>query len=153
MSRTFMDEQARSEQKLRWQKEYLLLLSPIKDEPMPRVKAHIDNLDEYFLRWLGFCRLETQAPQELTEGGLFIAIEAATGIADIDVARLIGPKTEQTKQAWTDYLHALDTLRRSPRTIKTRAEQCYLQLRAFAEAFRQLETPRAHGPGRVPPRP
>jgi hypothetical protein len=136
-----MNEHARSEQKLRWQKEYLLLLSPIKDEPMPRVRAHIGNLDEYFLRWLGFCRLETQAPQELTESGLFTAIEAATGIAGADVARLTGPKTQQTKKAWAEYLHALDTLRRSPRAIKAGAEQCYLQLKAFAEAFRRLDAP------------
>lgn len=140
MLRTFMDEQARSAQRLRRQEEYLLLL-PINDGPIPRVKAHIANLDEYFLRWLGFCRLETLAPQELTESGLFIAIEAATGIADVDVTRLTGPKTEQTKRAWAEYLYALDTLRRSPHTVKAKAEECYLLLRAFAETFRGLDAP------------
>jgi len=131
-----MNVMTRWAQRNKWEREYVKLLSQIGDEPILKVEAHVKYLDEYFLRWLGFCRLETIAPQSLTDNSLFLVVEAASKIADVDITRLT-EKKEPLKQAWAEYQKSLVNLRRCPQTVKIESEQSYLKLKIFADIFHQ----------------
>ena len=118
--------------KRQWEKKYVAMLSQIGDEPKSRIEAHAKNLHEYWLRWLGFCRLEAIDPQSLVENDLFLVVEAASKIADMDIINLLRVGKDSIGQVWREYQNALRDLRKcSPDRIKINAEQCYLKFEAF----------------------
>jgi hypothetical protein len=127
-----MDEQARNAERSKWTLEYERLLSSVANEPIARLKAHVEYLDEYFLRWLGFCRLETAAPQILVDNSLFFVVEAASAVAREDVERLDEAIDAPIAQAWKNYQNSLVTLRKNPQRVKIEAETSYLKFKAFA---------------------
>ncbi len=129
-----MDQAGRSAKKSRFEDQYRRLLSQVGDDPVARVKAHAEHLDEYFLRWLGFCRLETVDPEGLVDNSLFLAVEAASNVAVEDIRRLTDLNQEQARRAWNDYQNALAVLPQHRQNIKVEAEKCYETLRAFSQA-------------------
>ncbi|HEY5298602.1 MAG TPA: hypothetical protein VIK59_11840 [Verrucomicrobiae bacterium] len=120
----------------RWEKQYVAHVSPVGKEPLPRIKAHFKNLDEYWLRWLGFCRLPNMSPQSAIDNSLFIVVEAASKITKIDVIRLEASKANDFKQTWLEYDESLQNLKKcSVEKIKTEAEQTYLKFKTCIEIF------------------
>src|SRR2546428_13490224 len=105
----------------RWEREYQQLVPSMPNEPIARVKAHLTYLNEYFIRWLGFCALERANPEELANNDLLFVIEGASKVADADVGRLKYPGAESTKQAWQEYKSSLAELRDNLQKIKTEA--------------------------------
>lgn len=131
-----MNKITRWTQKRQWEQKYTTMLSQIGDKPAVRVEAHAKNLDEYWLRWLGFCRLETVAPQSLIDNALFLVVEAASKIAGGDIAKLEHSKEASVRQSWNEYEKSLIGLRKvSPKTVKNEAEESYLKFKAFVDAF------------------
>lgn len=117
-------------QRRQWEKQYTQTLSQATHSPAGRIKFHVKSLDEYVLRWLGFCRLETKAPGSLISNQLFLVVEAATKVAGNDVEATSNP-TE--KQAWKKYRDAVAELRKcDEHLIKEKAEQVYSRFKEFA---------------------
>jgi hypothetical protein len=125
--------------KRRWKREYSLLLAEIGSDPLLRVQDHVKRLDEYFMRWLGFCKLDSAAsPQFLTDNALFLVLEAASNIAARDVDQLVLPEKETLSCAWREYFSSLLKLRKCKQAILTEAEGSYLKLKIFADTFQRL---------------
>jgi hypothetical protein len=132
-----MDDQDREAGRSKWTREYEVLLSTVGSEPLSRLKTHVEYLDEYFLRWLGFCRLETVAPHTLVDNSLFFVVEAASAVTDADVGRLAEPEDAPIVQAWKNYQDSLVTLRKHPQRVKVEAESSYVKFKTFANTFRE----------------
>lgn len=115
------------------------LLAEVGDDPLARVRSHVKKLDEYLLRWLGFCRLETAAPESLTDNALFLVVEAASRVARKDLARLEIPRRHALRGTWLEYEDSLIELRKCPQTIKAEAEQTYRKFKAFTDALGDFE--------------
>jgi len=135
-----MDEQARETERMKWTREYELLLAAVENKPLVRLDAHIKYLDEYFLRWLGFCRVETVAPHTLVDNGLFFVIEAVSAVVGKDVGCLEASEYARIVQAWKYYRDSLATLRRHPQKVKIEAEKSYLKLKGFADTVMERPT-------------
>lgn len=111
-----------------WENTYAAMLLNVGNILAKRIEFHVNSLDEYLLRWLGFCRLETKAPESLIDNQLFLVVEAATKIASEDVAALGLPQ----KQAWQKYRESILALPKCQvHLIKESAEQAYLYFKEF----------------------
>jgi hypothetical protein len=115
-------------QRRQWEKSYDGMLSQVANIPEKKVEFHIKHLDEYLLRWLGFCRLETKAPQSLIDNQLFLVVEAATIVAGKDMATM-GLAEQQAWQKYQESILALPKCR--VELIKESAEQAYLHFKEF----------------------
>jgi hypothetical protein len=125
--------------KRRWKREYVSLLAEVGNDPLLRVQNHVKRLDEYFTRWLGFCKLDSAAsPQFLTDNALFLVLEAASTIAERDVNQLVLPEKEALSRAWREYFGSLLELQECKEAILTEAENSYLKLKTFADTFQRL---------------
>jgi len=138
MKNPIMKKQQTSAERIQWELNYNEMLAKISSEPLPRVHAHAKNIDEYFLRWLGFCRLETKNLQSLTENNLFVVVEAASNVAHLDVSRLPEQEKIQVWKAWEDYQKSLAGLKSCLQTIKSEAEHSYIKFKLFADIVRKL---------------
>jgi hypothetical protein len=118
----------RWQQRRQWEKNYAAMLLKVGNIPAKRIEFHVNNLDEYLLRWLGFCRLETKAPESLIDNQLFLVVEAATKIAGKDVAAM-GLAEQQAWQKYQQSIVALPKCRVD--LIKESAEQAYLYFKEF----------------------
>jgi hypothetical protein len=141
-----MKEQVPESERSKWKREYELLLSTVKNDPMTRLQAHTEYLDEYILRWLGFCRLETAAPQTLVDNSLFFVVEAASEVAGTDVVYLVEAKYAPIVQAWKNYQDSLVLLRKYPERVKTDAEISYRRFKAFVMLFKRSVEAETHPP-------
>jgi len=104
------------------------MLLKVENTPAKRIAFHVSNLDEYLLRWLGFCRLETKAPESLIDNQLFLVVEAATRVAAGDLTTF----GLAEKRAWQKYYESIAALPKcQTRLIKESAEQAYLYFKEF----------------------
>lgn len=126
---------ARWTQRREWEKKYAAMISQIENMPAQRIKCHVKYLDEYWLRWLGFCRLETIAPRSLINNQLFLVVEAASKIAGKELKSLsVVSQNNLALNAWNKYQASVSVLRKCPtNAIKENAELAYLDFKTFAE--------------------
>ena len=121
-----------------WEKKYAAMLSQAAHIPADKIRFHVKSLDEYLLRWLGFCRLETKAPQSLIDNQLFLVVEAATNVASKDVE---AADNQAERQAWEKYRDAVAALRKcGVRLIKEKAEQAYLYFKEFVSVVQDTSS-------------
>ena len=139
-----MNALTRTIRRYQWKRRYSGLLSELADDPTLRMKAHAKRLKEYFLRWLGFCRLDLDSPQSLIDNNLFIIVEAASSIAEQDLARFRGSDLQSIRQAWNEYQSSLRSLRKCPPDFNIQAEQSFQRLNAFTSAV-ELQWPASNG--------
>jgi hypothetical protein len=131
-----MNAVTRWQRRKKWAHEYLTMRK-LGDEPLHRVKAHLENLDEFWLRWLGFCRQPTFDAKWLIDNDLFNVVVAVSEIAGEDVAKLDEAIADRLLLAWHEYEESLADLPKSPpEKMKSDAENSYLKFKAFVELFK-----------------
>jgi hypothetical protein len=117
-----------------WEQKYVSLVSGIGNDSLAKVRAHLKNIDEYWLRWLGLCRIEIIFPQSFVDNALLIVIEAASSVADLDISSVAGKRG--FAQCWREYLDALAVLHnRPPRAIGLESEELYLRFKECVRLF------------------
>ena len=117
--------------RLRWERRYRVLMSEAGDDSLQRLRSHAKNLEEYCSRWLGFCRLEDVTPDSLIDSGLFVVLEAASRVANRDVATVADRSDQHLVETWRRYWNCLLTVRKCPPDLKQRADQLYKELLGF----------------------
>ena len=120
--------------RLGWERRYRVLMSDAGDDPLQRLRSHAKNLEEYCSRWQGFCRLEDVTRDSLIDSGLFVVLEAASRVANRDVATVADRSDQHLVETWKRYWNCLLTVRKCPADLKQRADELYKELLRFVEA-------------------
>lgn len=123
--------------KTRWKARYRSIVQEVGTHPFPRVKVHAERIEDYFFRWLGFCRLPDTTEGWLIDNELFFVADAASTVAEHDILRLTDPRHEAIRRAWQEYQEELAHLRTCPQDFKLDAERTYEKLKLFADVVKR----------------
>jgi hypothetical protein len=118
-------------------KLYSIMLAEAGNDPNLRMRKHIENLEEYWCRLLGACKVSFSSAF-LGRSDFALSIEIASNSLASDL-RQIAARHPNTNRLWLEYEQCWSEMKTNPDTLKDRAKNCYLKFLAFKQSFTNAE--------------